>query len=168
MCCHRSVLPWLSQGSSGGQTPTENFSLCTISEPYCCQYFRSTSSLQSSCCICCATSVPIGLGAVLQNGPRGRREREFYERVRTELRTEKAARLRAAAQTSVSEDISDEDDQASVSGRSDDDADTQANLPFSVRNAAMLAAVPRFCEFSRLSRFSSAWLTPCWHPPLDC
>ena len=97
-------------------------------------------------------------GAILQNGPRGRREREFYERVRTELCTEKAARLRAAAQTSVSEDISDEDDQASVSGRSDDDADTQANLPFSVRNAAMLAAVPRFCKPFCCS------LTSCCHP----
>ena len=87
----------------------------------------------------------------MQNGPRGRREREFYEKVRTELFTENAARLRAAAQTAVSEEISDEDDQASVSGRSDDDADTQANLPFSVRNAAMLATVPRFCKFSQLS-----------------
>ena len=87
----------------------------------------------------------------MQNGPRGRREREFYEKVRTELRTEKSARLRAAAQTAVSEDISDEDDQASVSGRSDDDADTQAKLPFSVRNAAMLATVPRFCKFWQLN-----------------
>ena len=86
----------------------------------------------------------------MQNGPRGRREREFYERVRTELRSEKAVRLRAAAQTAVSENVSDEDDQASVSGRSDDDADTQANLPFSVRNAAMLAAVPRFCKSLQL------------------
>lgn len=83
----------------------------------------------------------------MQNGPRGRREREFYEKVRSELRAEKAACLRAAAQTAVSEDISDEEDQASVSGRSDDDADTQANLPFSVRHAAMLATVPRFCKF---------------------
>ena len=82
----------------------------------------------------------------MQNGPRGRREREFYERVRSELRSEKAARLRAAAQTSVCEDISDEEDQASVSGRSDDDADTQTNLPFSVRHAAMLATVPKFCK----------------------
>jgi len=84
---------------------------------------------------------------VLQNGPRGRREREFYERVRSELRTEKAARLRLAAQASVSEDVSDEDDQASVSGRSDYESDAQTKLPFSVRNAAMLATVPRFCEY---------------------
>ncbi len=84
---------------------------------------------------------------MLQNGPRGRREREFYERVRSELRTEKAARLRLAAQASVSEDVSDEDDQASVSGRSDDESDAQTKLPFSVRNAAMLATVPRFCEY---------------------
>lgn len=83
----------------------------------------------------------------VQNGPRGRREREFYERVRAELRAEKAARLRAAAQTAVSEEHSDEDEQASVSGRSDDDADGHANLPFSLRNAAMLATVPRFCKF---------------------
>ena len=101
----------------------------------------------------------------MQNGPRGRREREFYEKVRTELRTEKAARLRAAAQTAVSEDISDEDDQASVSGRSDDDAETQAKLPFSVRNAAMLATVPRFCKFLqlRVTRF----LLSC-HDPQAC
>lgn len=87
----------------------------------------------------------------MQNGPRGRREREFYERVRGELRAEKAARLRAAEQTAVSEEHSDDDEQASISGRSDDDADSQANLPFSVRNAAMLAAVPRFCEFPWLA-----------------
>lgn len=80
----------------------------------------------------------------VQNGPRGRREREFYERVRSELRTEKAARLRLGAQASVSEDVSDDDDQASVSGRSDDESDAQTKLPFSVRNAAMLATVPRF------------------------
>lgn len=115
----------------------------------------------------------------MQNGPRGRREREFYEKVRTELRTEKAARLRAAAQTAVSEDISDEDDQASVSGRSDDDADTQANLPFSVRNAAMLSTVPRFCKFSQLgfSRHTLSSIMPlptiasisCWAlPALVC
>lgn len=73
--------------------------------------------------------------------------------MRGELRAEKAARLRAAEQTAVSEEHSDDDEQASVSGRSDDDADSQANLPFSVRNAAMLAAVPRFCEFPWL-----AWL----------
>ena len=67
--------------------------------------------------------------------------------MRSELRTEKAARLRLAAQASVSEDVSDEDDQASVSGRSDDESDAQTKLPFSVRNAAMLATVPRFCEY---------------------
>lgn len=80
----------------------------------------------------------------VQNGPRGRRERDFYERVRSELRSENAARLRSAAQASVCEDVSDEEDQASVSGRSDDESDAQAKLPFSVRNAAMLVAVPRF------------------------
>ena len=68
------------------------------------------------------------------------------------MRTEKAARIRLAAQASVSEDVSDEDDQASISGRSDDEADTQAKLPFSVRNAAMLATVPRFCKCH-----STAW-----------
>lgn len=83
----------------------------------------------------------------MQNGPRGRRERDFYERVRSELRSENAARLRSAAQASVCEDVSDEEDQASVSGRSDDESDAQAKLPFSVRNAAMLVAVPRFCKF---------------------
>ena len=83
----------------------------------------------------------------LQNGPRGRREREFYERVRSELRAEeRSARVRMAAQSAVSQDASDEDDQASVSGRSDDESESQTKLPFSVRNAAMLLAVPRFCE----------------------
>ena len=90
-----------------------------------------------------STQYPVN---AMQNGPRGKREREFYERVRAELRLEKAARLRAAAQAAVSEDVSDEDDQASISGRSDDESEAQAKLPFSVRNAAMLAAVPRFCK----------------------
>ena len=88
----------------------------------------------------------------MQNGPRGRREREFYERVRSELRAEKAARI-LAAQTAVSQDASDDDDQASVSGRSDDEADVQAKLPFSVRNAAMLLAVPRFCKLLKCYAF---------------
>ena len=79
----------------------------------------------------------------MQNGPRGRREREFYEKVRSELRSEKAARLRLAAQAAAADAASD-DEQASVSGRSDDESDAQAKLPFSTRNAAMLTAVPRF------------------------
>lgn len=80
----------------------------------------------------------------MQNGPRGRREREFYEKVRTELKSEKSARLRLAAEAAATDQASD-DEQASVSGRSDDE-DTQTKLPFSVRNAAMLGAVPRFRE----------------------
>ena len=80
---------------------------------------------------------------ILQNGPRGRREREFYEKLRSELRSEKTARLRLAAQAAAADEGSD-DEQASVSGRSDDESQAQANLPFSARNAAMLTAVPRF------------------------
>ena len=108
---------------------------------------RKSHSAQIVCSCHVGHSCQCQTMQVLQNGPRGRREREFYERVRSELRTEKAARLRLAAQASVSEDVSDEDDQASVSGRSDDESDAQTKLPFSVRNAAMLATVPRFCEY---------------------
>lgn len=94
-----------------------------------------------------ATSILVDPGLLLQNGPRGRREREFYEKLRAELRSEKTARLRLAAQAA---DEASDDDQASVSGRSDDESQAQANLPFSTRNAAMLTAVPRFRKFTML------------------
>lgn len=96
----------------------------------------------------------------MQNGPRGRREREFYEKVRSELRSEKAARMRSAAQAAaVSEEASD-DEQASISGRSDDESDAQIKLPFSTRNAAMLAAVPSFREFLQLHNTTALTVLP--------
>lgn len=96
-----------------------------------------------------ATSILVDPDLLLQNGPRGRREREFYEKLRAELRSEKTARLRLAAQAAAADEASD-DDQASVSGRSDDESQAQANFPFSTRNAAMLTAVPRFRKFTML------------------
>lgn len=82
----------------------------------------------------------------MQNGPRGRRERDFYEKVRSELRSEKATRMRVAAQAAAVNEEASDDEQASVSGRSDDESGAQAKLPFSTRNAAMLTAVPSFRE----------------------
>ena len=109
-----------------------------------------------------------------QGGPRGRREAEFYEMVAAQLAAERLEQTSpadselvangTAADNPLSNNESSASDagvpprlsdgeQASVSGRgaeagSGEDQAGRASLPFSVRNRALLRAVPRFCKSS--------------------
>ncbi|KAK9811655.1 hypothetical protein WJX72_007711 [[Myrmecia] bisecta] len=80
----------------------------------------------------------------LQMGPRGDREREFYEHIMSAVRNEQDELMDTEA--SHSGNLSDDGSEASVSGRTseDDEEHRQQHLPFSVRNAVLLRSIPRF------------------------
>ncbi|KAK9822491.1 hypothetical protein WJX81_002556 [Elliptochloris bilobata] len=80
----------------------------------------------------------------LQGGPRGRREREFYERIQGEVAAEAAERLVSCANGTVGAAAGD----AGVSGSRrkswDGEPDRRQRAPFTARNAMLLRAIPTF------------------------
>eukprot|EP00891_Asterochloris_glomerata_P004565 jgi/Astpho2/4565/Aster-00147 len=85
----------------------------------------------------------------VQNGPRGRREREFYELVSRLVALDRTAALDSQqGHQDFGQDCTEEAEETSSSGRSDEESLAahagNADMPFTVRNAVMLSSIPGF------------------------